>query len=101
MGLTTDPADPDLTRGVDEKPVPQAKTYLVLPEEERAKGYVRPYRDAYRHATCGTVTGMGRALSETYARDPGFYGATYCCACAMHRPVSEFNWTVDDAVVGS
>jgi hypothetical protein len=22
---------------------------------------------------------MGRALSETYARDPKFYGATFCC----------------------
>src|SRR5947207_12107222 len=21
------------------------------------------------------------------ARDPGFYGATYCTACRMHRPV--------------
>src|SRR6266851_5064143 len=30
---------------------------------------------------CGTVTTMGQALAETYARDPSFYGATYCCGC--------------------
>jgi hypothetical protein len=35
---------------------------------------------------------MGRALSETYARDPKFYGATYCCHCRMHKPVGEFTW---------
>jgi hypothetical protein len=44
---------------------------------------------------CGTVTTMGLALAETYARDPGFYGATYCCGCRMHLPVGargEFTW---------
>ena len=30
---------------------------------------------------------MGDALSETYARNPKFYGATYCVFCRMHRPV--------------
>ena len=49
MGLTTDPNDPDLTHGVDEGPVQQAKKYLILSEEERAKGFVRPVRRAYRH----------------------------------------------------
>lgn len=99
--LTTDPNDPRLTHGNDDKPVPQADVYLVLSEEERAKGFVRPYRDAYKHATCGAVTTMGRALSETYARNPKFYGGTYCCTCRMHKPVSEFTWTADGEVVGS
>lgn len=27
----------------------QQKTYLVLPDEERAKGFVRPVRDSYKH----------------------------------------------------
>lgn len=98
--LTTDPADPDLTRGVDTRPTEQAKKYLVLPEEERKKGFVRPFRDVYRHRTCGSETMMGRALSETYARDPKFYGATWCMHCQMHKPVSEFNW-LDGDVVGS
>lgn len=47
--ITTDNKHPDLGRGVDESPVPQNKAYLVLTEEERQKGFVRPYREAYRH----------------------------------------------------
>lgn len=99
--ITNDPSDPRLTRGHDDTPVPQASVYLVLSEEERGKGFVRPYRDAYKHLTCGAITTMGRALSETYARDPKFYGGTYCAACRMHRPVSEFVWEEDGQVVGS
>lgn len=151
MSLTTDPTDPRLTHGSDSEPVPQAPVYLVLSEEERAKGFVRPYRDAYRHvgerpryptrdltleeqvgygahgerhiayeiypedsaivgrywtaeqlaSGCGEITTMGVALSETYARDPKFYGATYCAHCSMHRPVAEFTWDADGQVVGS
>lgn len=99
--LTTDPNDPRLTRGSDTERVEQAEAYLVLSEEERAKGFIRPFRDAYRHTTCGSVTTMGRVLSETYARDPKFYGGTYCVHCAMHRPVGEFVWDADGLVVGS
>ena len=50
MGLTTDPGDPRLTRGVDETPSGMAAVYLVLSEEERAKGFARPLRLSYRHA---------------------------------------------------
>jgi hypothetical protein len=147
MSLTTDPNDPRLGHGSDDKPVPQNQVYLVLSEDERAKGFVRPYRDTYVHVGdlptnplrdlteeenhkynemngcgyvkfepnpdypersailgrywtqaqldqrgCGTTTTMGRALSETYARDPSFYGSTYCVHCSMHRPVREFRW---------
>lgn len=77
------------------------KDYWVLPEEERQKGFVRPYRDRYTHTKCGIVTTMGRALSETYARDPKFYGATFCCGCRTHFPVAEFTWTKDGEIVGS
>jgi len=101
MGMTTDPEHPELTHGVDSKPVPQAKVYLVLSEEERAKGFTRPYRDAYVHTSCGGETKMGYALSETYARNPKFYGATYCVHCSMHLPVGEFKWSKDGEVVGS
>jgi hypothetical protein len=100
MALTTDPSDPRLGHGVDAEPLPgQHEVYLVLSEEERAKGFVRPYCDRYVHARdlggCGVVTTMGRALSETYARDPGFYGATFCVRCSMHKAVGEsgeFYW---------
>lgn len=110
MGLTSDPNDPRLTHGADTEPGPQAEVYLVLSDEERAKGFVRPVRRSYQHTympaeggirVCGAVTTMGQALSETYARQPKFYGATYCVNCQMHRPVSEFRWVEDGMVVGS
>ncbi len=150
MSLTTDRNDPDLTHGVDTECVPQAKKYLVLSEEERASGFVRPVRTAYVHTGmlakyplrdltqdekeeykdydyvafeaypecespvagrywtqrtldargCGGVTTMPLAIAQTYARSPGFYGATYCVHCSKHLPVSEFKWE-DGATVGS
>jgi hypothetical protein len=99
--LTTDPNDPRLGHGADTTPGPQNEVYLVLSEEERKKGFVRPLRRSYKHKTCGTVTSMGLALCETYARDPYFYGSTYCVGCQMHLPVSEFTWVEDGEVVGS
>jgi len=137
-----------------EQPGPQAEVYLVLSDDEIAKGFVRPYRDKYRHvgapgpkhplrpftdeekelyadvgyvafeayppsekpATgrfwtqaqldnvgkgCGVETGMGEKLSATYARNPTFYGATYCVGCQAHFPVTEFVWSADGQVVGS
>lgn len=153
MTLTTDPNHPDLGHGGDTVPGPQNKAYLVLSEEERAKGFIRPIRTAYRHIGdqprypvrdltedelkqhepygyvkyekypdelrprlgrfwtqaqldaghgCGTVTTMGMALAETYAREPKFYGFTYCCNCMKHLPVAEFVWDgTDDDRVGS
>lgn len=101
MSLTTDPKDPRLVRGVDTESRPQNEVYLVLSEEERAKGFVRPVRRTYLHKACGSITTMGTALAETYARDPKFYGATYCCACQKHLPVSEFVWDGTDQLVGS
>lgn len=150
MSTTTDSNDPRLTHGSDASPTPQAEVYLVLSEEERAKGFVRPYRDSYVHVgerpkgplrdltddekeryaqfnyvayeaypkngsplvgrfwtqeqldrtACQSTTTMSQALGETYARNPKFYGATYCVHCRMHRPVSEFRWA-DGTVVGS
>lgn len=79
----------------------QHKGYIVLCQDERNKGFVRPYRDTYRHRTCGAVTKMGRALSETYARDPLFYSHTFCVGCNYHCPVTEFEWTADNQQVGS
>ena len=148
--LTTDPNDKELGYGYDLSPSPQQKVYLILSEEERRKGFVRPYKTSYRHvgvrpkyplreltedekeryndesyvmfeiypsemlpktgkfwtqkqleSGCGTVTNMGKELSETYARNPKFYGATYCVYCQMHRPVGEFVWTSDGEIVGS
>jgi hypothetical protein len=76
------------------------RDYWVLSAEERAKGWVRQYRTTYVHSTCGVATSMGRVLSETYARDPKFYGSTFCCGCRSHFPVAEFKWD-DGQTVGS
>lgn len=149
VSTTSDRNDPRLTRGTDTEPVPQADVYLVLSDEERARGFVRPVRLSYLHVGppgpehplrdltdeeheryasagyvkfeeypedsgsaaagrfwtqahldgsgkgCGTLTRMNQAIAETYARQPGFYGATYCCGCQRHLKVGadgEFTW---------
>lgn len=101
MGITTDRNDP-LLREIDE--TGQQKAYLVLSDEERAKGFVRPVRTSYTHVECGESTRMGLAIAETYARDPKFYGGTYCVACGNHFPLltadgRQFRW--DQPVEGS
>lgn len=145
MSLTTNPNDPRLGHGPDEKPVPQNDVYLVLSAEEIAKGYLKPLRESYRHVGppgpthplrdltddererygdvgyvkyepyppgnsgaigrfwtqaqldgvrkgCGSVTTMAHGIAATYAREPSFYGSTYCCACSKHLPLKEFVW---------
>jgi hypothetical protein len=104
MSLTTDKNDPNLGYGSDNKPKEQNKAYLVLSDEERAKGFVRPVRDKYIHLSCGGETVMSSIIAETYAMDPKFYGATYCVHCAMHRPVGEdgeFVWSNTNEKVGT
>lgn len=97
-GLTTDPTDPRLHQvGKDG----QNEAYIVLSEEERAKGFVRPVRRSYVHQACGALTTMGSALAETYARDPKFYGSTFCTGCRSHFPVEEFTWDGTNERVGS
>lgn len=152
MGTVTDRKDLDDTIGPDG----QQKDYLVLSQEERAKGFVRPVRQAYRHVglagpvhplrdlnaeelsrygahryakyeeypgsaapltgrfwtqadldrvgqACGQVTRMGIAIAETYARNPHFYGATFCVTCGTHLKVGfdgEFVWIETDGSNG-
>jgi hypothetical protein len=79
----------------------QQKGYVVLTPEERAKGFVRPVRQAYTHKTCGTDTHMGLSLAETYARDPGFYSGTFCVFCKNHFPLDQFVWLGTDEQLGS
>lgn len=92
MGTTSDPNDPQLGHGVDAEPTEQNEAYLVLSDAERAKGFVRPVRRSYVHDRCGAVTTMGLAIAETFAREPTFYGATWCSRCQMHVAISEFRW---------
>lgn len=151
MPLTTDPEE---ARNSPIRPDGQQELYLVLSEEERAKGFVRPVRTVYIHAGarpvyetrpltkeehdryfdaygyvayeeypqdsgsavmgrfwtdeklnsgCFTETTMALALAETYARQPNYYGATFCAYCSKHYPVGpdgEFEW-LDGTKVGS
>lgn len=117
--ITDDRNDPDLNTSAG--PGEQNKKYLVLSEEERSKGFVRPLRRSYIHVGiggheidpndmskhgrtgrgCGTQTRMGLELCETYARDPKFYSSTWCTGCGAHLPVAEFVWNEDNEVVGS
>lgn len=51
---------------------------------------------------CGVETKMHETIGATYARDPKFYGATYCVGCGKHLPVGEFVWSDNpDQEVGS
>lgn len=138
----------------DLMPNGQQKDYVVLSEEERKKGFVRPVRYSYQHVGipgpqfmprdlsteqahykdtfakfeayqpgsmkigrywtqeeldkvgrgCNQFTTMGIALAETYARDPKFYSATFCCGCGKHLPVGErgeFVWKGTNKRVGT
>jgi len=93
------PVTPD-HREIDPKTGMQ-KGYVVLSDDERAKGFVRPLRTAYVHTACGTVTRMNLAISETYARDPKFYNGTFCVHCRTHFPLDQFKWDGTDEQVGS
>lgn len=102
MGLTPDRQDPCLNEVNPDTGMQEC--YLILSDEERAKGFVRPVRRSYRHEKCGTVTTMAVPLAETYARQPGFYGGTYCAGCRGHYPVGasgEFLWADTDIKVGT
>lgn len=81
---TTDRNDPGLQETL---PGGQQEAYLVLTKEQRAQGFVRPYRESYRHLRCGSTTTMSEAIAETYARSPRFYSGTFCVTCSEHFPV--------------
>jgi hypothetical protein len=98
MSITTERDDPGLRKIL---PSGMQESYLVLSEEERAKGFVMPVYRTYRHMKCGTDTTMGQAIAETYARQPTFYGGTYCCHCGTHFPLRtsegpQFFWVEKD-----
>ena len=104
MAITTDRNNPGLHKI---KADGQQEAYLVLSAEERARGFIRPVRDSYKHVACGGVTIMGKALAETYARNPKFYGGTMCMTCGAHFALvgadgkAAFLWDSDGTEVGS
>lgn len=60
-------------------------------------GFVQPVRSRYVHADgCGEETRMGKKLAESFARDPGQYGKTFCAVCGDYYPLGEFEWKGTD-----
>ena len=79
--------------------------YEEYPETEAAVGrfWTQEMLEAIDNG-CKSVTTMSIDLAETYAREPEFYGSTYCVGCQMHRPVGgdgEFVWDGTDQRVGT
>lgn len=97
---------------------------LTAEEQERwgGEGYVKfePYPKDYERGGlgrfwtqakldkvgkgCGTNTRMPMACAETYARQPSYYGSTFCCGCGTYLPVGadgEFVWSGTDERVGT
>jgi hypothetical protein len=87
MSLTEDRKNPGLKKIKENG---QQESYMVLSQEERLKGFVRPVRRSYIHKKCGSLTTMHQSIAETYARDPSYYGGTFCCGCGEH-----FNLVID------
>lgn len=76
--------------------------YEKYPEGHGALG--RYWTKAQLNSGCGQPTSMGIALAETYAREPGFYGGTFCSHCGVHFPVGaagEFVWQYTTIRVGT
>jgi len=76
--------------------------YEEYPEDHALAG--RFWTRAQLESGCGATTTMGLAIAETYAREPGYYGATMCVVCRGHFPVGklgEFVWEGTDERVGS
>ncbi len=102
MSTTTDPDEPGLHRLKENG---QQEVYLVLSVEDRAAGFVRPLRFSYRHISCNAATTVAQSIAETYARNPKFYGGTFCAQCGSHFPLQidgqpQFLWTSDGQPVG-
>ncbi len=74
--------------------------YEEYPEDEGAV-VGRIWTQKQLSGGCGNTTTMSQAIAETYARDPKFYGATFCHYCNEHLPVSEFVWRGTIYRVGS
>ncbi len=73
--------------------------FEAYPDGDSVTG--RYWTDAQLKSGCGALTTMGRSIAETYARDPKFYGSTFCVGCKKHLPVAEFIWDGTIDVVGS
>jgi hypothetical protein len=61
--------------------------------------YVAPIRRTYIHK-CGAATTIGTKIAETYAKNPKYYGRTFCTGCRDYFPVKQFHWDHTMILVG-
>jgi len=74
--------------------------YEKYPEEQSIVG--RYWTQEQLDSGCGSVTTMMTdQIAETYARDPKFYGSTFCVSCGDHFAVEQFTWEGTNETVGS
>lgn len=69
MSTTSDRNDPGLSKI---RPDGQQEAYYVLPEEERAKGYVRPLRLTYTHVGLARPANLRPLTEEEAERYPQY-----------------------------
>lgn len=87
----------DLTNEERERYGADVVKYEPYPESERpALGRIWTQADLDKVGKgCGCRTTMPQSIAETYAREPGYYGSTFCCGCGAYFPVGargEFVW---------
>lgn len=86
--MSDDPPPDDFDYG-DKKPDGQYENHPTKDEGE----FVQPVRKSYVHVDeCEGTTKMGIKLAESFARDPGQYGKTFCARCGDYFPLDEFTW---------
>lgn len=73
MSLTTDKNNPDLHK-VDSSSG-QNKAYLILSDEERKKGFIRPVRRSYRHTGKGIDGTKMIPIDEYFRQYPDEYSS--------------------------
>lgn len=68
---------------------------ITVPKEAKAVSLAVAMGIMPRAAALDRALSHDPILVHLRARDPSFYGSTYCCGCRMHRPVGaagEFTW---------
>ena len=66
--------------------------YEKYPEDDESPVTGRFWTKEQLNSGCGSTTIMNIGFAETYARNPSFYGSTFCANCGKHFPVGEFVW---------
>lgn len=88
--MTDDPPPEDFDYG-ERRDDGQFENHPTIDEGE----FEQEVRERYIHEACGGETVMKRHIAESVARDPEYYGSTFCSKCGDYYPVEEFHWKED------